>query len=91
VHTRRGERAQDISGIEHHFSETQKGPAEWASPSPFSRSPGAILPDQYAGAIGVRTAFHARTSRDFFREFVWQAKGFVFQLSRSSFRPRVFA
>jgi hypothetical protein len=43
------------------------------------------------GAVGVRNAFHARASRDFFREFVWQAKGLVFQLSRSSFRPRVFA
>jgi len=61
-----GGQSHEISDLKHRFAAAQKGPAKCASPSSFSRSPVATLLDQKMGAIGVRNALHARTTRDFF-------------------------
>jgi hypothetical protein len=79
--TRRGGRSHEISDLEHRFAEPKRADGTGFSIAIFalSRSNPARSID---GCNRCPKPPYARASRDFFREFVWQAKGLLFQLSR---------
>src|SRR6266850_581941 len=73
----RGERAQDVSGLEHRFAQAPIGRRDGCLHRHFHALQKQSALDQKAGVVGVRNALDASAPGDLLTEFVWQTKGLV--------------